>query len=272
MRLSRLSISLAMMSVLVLASPDARAECNCVAIAGDVAAAIQAEVAKADGLYARGDYSGALAIYAKAYGTSKDAALLYAQGMAQWQLGATAEAKAKLEAYLKAGGALAYKDRAEASLKGIGAGVAAGAGAVAGVGTGLGKGALGVTGAVGASAVGTVEGGAGVVGGVATDVKPKKIGKKAGIVLGVIAIAAIGAVGIHSIAAGVSTDVELDPKFDLGLGVAGVAVGISAIYVSGLTAATAAAPPMCASLPAGKPIVAPIAMPGGGGLAAALSF
>jgi hypothetical protein len=169
-------------------------------------------------------------------------------------------------AYLKAGGSLAYKDRAEAGIKGIGAGVST----LAAVGAGAG-GALGI-GAVGAVAHG-VEGGVGVVGGVATDVKPKKPGRTVGIVLGVVAIAAIGAVGIHSIAAGVSTDIELDPKFDLGLGVAGVAVGISAIYVAGITAATAAAPSCSvATLPKGKPIVAPYAMPGGGGVTAALSF
>ena len=265
--------ALLLTAALVFASTsDADAECNCVAVAGDVAAAIQAEVAKADGLYARGDFNGALAIYVKAYGTSKDAALLYAQGMAHWQLGASAEAKAKLEAYLKAGGNLAYRDRAEASIKGIGAGVAAGVGA----GVGVGRGAVGAVGGLGAdvggAAVGGVGAGVGAGVGVASDVKPKKPGKKVGIVLGVIAIAAIGAVGIHSIAAGVSADVELDPKFDLGLGVAGVAVGISAIYVAGITTAAASAPPVCASLPAGKPIVAPIAMPGGGGLAAAMTF
>jgi hypothetical protein len=252
-------------SILVFASADARAECNCVAIAGDVAASIQAEVAKADGLYARGDFNGALAIYVKAYASAKEPALLYAQGMAHWQLGAMDKAKASFDAYLKAGGNLAYRDRAEAGLRGISAGVSGAVGAVGGVG-----GALGV-GAVGAAAHG-VEGGVGMVGGVATDIKPKKPGKKVGIVLGVVAIAAIGAVGIHSIAAGVSSDIELDPKFDLGLGVAGVAVGISAIYVAGITTAAAAAPTCSVALPMGKPLIAPIAMPGGGGIAAAMAF
>jgi hypothetical protein len=189
--------------------------------------------------------------------------------MANWQLGATAQAKASFEAYLKAGGELAYKDRAEAGIKGIGAGVKT----IAGVGVGA-AGALGLGGAVGAVATG-VEGGVGVVGGVATDIKPKKPGRKVGIVLGVVAIAAIGAVGIHSIAAGISDDISLDPKFDLGLGISGVAVGISAIYVAGITTAAASVPAAScgvASLPAGKPIVAPYAMPGGGGLAAAMSF
>jgi hypothetical protein len=279
MKLAR--ISFALVAGLALSSPsDARAECNCVAIAADVAAAIQAEVAKADGLYARGDFDGALALYARAYGASREAALLYAQGMAHWQLGAMAQAKASFEAYLAAGGSLVYRDQVEASLHaigaGAGAGVVAGAGKVGRVGVGTLGGVGAVAGGVAGSAVGTVGGGVGMVGGVATDVKPKKIGRKAGIVLGVIAIAAIGAVGIHSIAAGISDDIELDPKFDLGVAIGGVAVGISAIYVSGLTATTgavgAAGVPMCATLPAKQPIVAPVAMPGGGGLAAAMTF
>jgi hypothetical protein len=272
-------------ALVLAASSNARAECQCVAVAGDVAAAVQAEVAKADGLYARGDYSGALALYAKAYATSKDAALLYAQGMASWQLGATDKAKASLQAYLAAGGTLVYKDRAQATLHGIGAGAVAGVGAAAGgvggaVAGGLGDagavgaagGALGGVGEIGAAARGSVAGGVGLAGGLASDVKPKKPGRKIGIVLGVVAIAAIGAVGIHSIAAGVSSDVELDPKFDVGLGVAGVAVGISAIYVAGITTAAAAAPTCTVGLPAGKPLVAPVALPGGGGVAAALAF
>lgn len=273
----------AVLVVNVALAADARAECRCVAVAGDVFASVQAEVMKADGLYARGDFSGALAIYAKAYGESKDAALLFAQGMAQWSLGMTAEAKASFQAYLKAGGNLAYRDRAEAGLVALG-GVGGVTAAVGGAAHGTGRlvGGLagdlrgGVEGGVGAGAgaVGTgVGAGVGVVGGVTGEVKAKtKIGHKAGVVLGVIAIAAIGAVGIHSIAAGVSDDISLDPKFDLGLGIAGVSVGISAIYVAGLTATTAAAPAMCASLPAKTPIVAPYATNGGGGVAAAMTF
>lgn len=265
--------------VLAMSVETARAECNCVSVAGDVSAAIQAEVAKADGLYARGDFAGAVALYAKAYGTSKDASLLYAQAMAKWQLGASAEAKTLFQQYLSAGGSLAYKDRAEASLAKVNAGVSAAAAVATGVGGGVAGGlrgagdvGAGVAGGVGAG----VDAGGDVVGGVRGRVEGKaKVGKKAGIILGVIAIAAIGAVGVHSIAAGLKDDVELDAKFDLGLGVAGVAVGISAIYVAGLTAATGAA---CApgvampTLPAKKPIVAPYAMPGGGGLAAAMTF
>src|SRR6188472_2174386 len=74
--LARLSL-IALLVVSFTLARDARAECNCVSVAGDVTAAVQAEVAKADGLYARGDFSAALEIYAKAYATSKDSALLY---------------------------------------------------------------------------------------------------------------------------------------------------------------------------------------------------
>lgn len=278
-----LSAGLVVAAALSFSTP-ARAECNCVSVAADVFATVQAEVMKADALYARGDFRGALAIYAKAYATSKDAVLLYAQGMAHWQLGAAAQAKASFEAYLKAGGTLAYKDRAEANLKKLGGGlVAGGAGAIGAVG-GLGAGAVGAVAHGGAdltgtgagvvgTGVGAVGAGVGAVGGVTTDIKPKKPGRTVGIVLGVVAIAAIGAVGIHSIAAGISDDIELDPKFDLGLGISGVAVGISAIYVAGITTAVAATPTCSvATLPKGKPIVAPYATANGGGITAALSF
>jgi tetratricopeptide (TPR) repeat protein len=249
------------------ADADADKRCNCLAVAGDVAAAVQAEVAKADGLYARGDYAAALALYAKAHAASpKDSALLYAQAMAKWQLGVSAEAKALLEKYLAAGGQLAYRERAEASISDINAKVTAPVGAAVGAGgTAIGM--------VGGVAHGAVDTGIGL-----TDKrpKPKKVARGAGIVLGVIAVAAITAVGVHAIAAGVKDDVELDAKFDLGLGVTGVAVGISAIYVGGLTTATGAAAGAgnlrCETLPAKRPIVAPMVTHGGGGLAAAMTF
>ncbi len=261
-------------------------QCRCLAIAADVPAAIAAEVAKADGLYARGDFSGALAIYARLHATVKDPALLYAQAMAKWQLGATADARALLQAYLAAGGALAYRARAEADLRDLGGGVAgAVGGAVGGVGGAIG-GVGGAVGGIGGAVVGT--GGAvggGVVGGVAGGVdaglgvagkvtaKPKKVAKGAAILLGVVAVAAVGAVAIHGIAAGLEEDIELDAKFDLGLGLTGVAVGATAFYLSGLTVAAGAAGALnCASLPARKPIVAPIAVRGGGGLATAIRF
>jgi hypothetical protein len=222
-------------------------------VAGDVAAGIAVEVAKADTLYAKGDFDGALAIYAKLHASAKESVLLYAQGMAYVQLGARDKAKAMFEAYLAAGGNLAYKDKVQAQM-GLVAGatgaVSKGVGAVGGLAGGAVGGLGGDVGATGKGAVDTGVGVAGtgvgvaggVAGGVGGELKGKtKIGRKAGIVLGVIAVAALGAVLIHSIAAGVKDDIELDPKFDLGLGLAGVSVGITAIYVGGLTAATGAA-------------------------------
>jgi hypothetical protein len=285
--LTRLSIASVFVSIVLAASAGtANAECNCVAIAGDVAAGIQAEIAKADGLYARGDFNGALAIYAKVYASAKEPVLLYAQAMAKWQLGASADAKALFQQYIAAGGSLAYKDRAELALGKIGAGVTAGAagalgatgGAVGAVSTGLRGGAETGLDAGAGAVTGTAGMGAGAVGAVGAEAKGKvKVGKTAGIVLGVIAIGALGVVGVHAIAAGLKDDIELDAKFDLGLGITGVAVGISAIYVAGLTAATGAAAgaactPGLATLPAKKPIVAPYATQNGGGIAAAMTF
>ncbi len=253
--------------VVAVLGTTARADtdCKCLAVAGDVSAAIQAEVAKADSLYVRGDYAAALAIYVKAHATApKDSALLYAQAMAKWQLGARADAKALFERYLAAAGTLAYRDRAEAGLSDISAGVSATVG-----------GAVGATGKVGGAVGGMVntgvDTGMGVTGRVTA--KPKKLGKGAAMVLGVVAIAAVGAVGIHMIAAGMKDDVELDAKFDLGLGATGVVVGVTAFYVGGITAAAGTAGSVkCASLPAGRPVVAPLVTNGGGGIAAAMSF
>jgi len=187
--------------------------------------------------------------------------------MCELQLGATDKARAQFDAYLKAGGNLVYKDRVEANLRDLGGAVGGTVGTVGGAVGGIGGGVAGdVTGTA-----------AGVTGEVRANVgKPEapKVGHKAAIVLGVIAVAAIGVVGIHSITAGVSTSAEFDPKFDIGLGAAGVAVGLTAFYVAGLGATAGAAGSMHCSttLPKGTPLVAPIAMPGGGGVAAALSF
>ena len=254
------------------AVPDAQAECRCLSIAGELTGAMQGEIAKADSLYAKGDYGAALAIYVKASGSAKTPELIYAQAMTQWQLGAKAEAKALFEKYLAASGTLAFRARAEANLDelkkdGVVGGVVGGTTSVVG----------GVTGNVAGEASGAV----GVVGDTAVDLrgrvegkaKPKKLAGGAVMVLGVVAVAAIATVGVHMIAAGVKDDIELDAKFDLGLGLTGVTVGITAIYLNGLTAATAATGSVrCAELPKGKPIVAPVAMHGGGGLAAAMRF
>ncbi len=107
------------------------------------------------------------------------------------------------------------------------------------------------------------------------DIKPPKVAKGAAIVLGIVAIGAVGAVGIHMIAAGIKDDISLDAKFDLGLGLSGVTVGITAIYLYGLTAgvgAVGAAGMRCDTLPKHRPMVAPIALPGGGGIATAMTF
>jgi hypothetical protein len=255
---------------------SAENECKCLAVAGDLTGAIQAEVAKADGLYARGDFEGALAIYARAHAQAKAPSLIYAQAMTNWRLGASAEARAMFEAYLKAGGTLAYRAQAEAGLRDVGGTVSGAVGTAVGAGGMLGDrigGAVGM-GDVTGDVTGTVGGVTGEVRGrLDAKAKPPKVAKGAAIVLGVVAVAAVGAVGIHSIAAGLKDDISLDAKFDLGLGLTGVSVGITAIYLYGLTAAVGTAGSVrCATLPAGKPIIAPIAMPGGGGLATAMTF
>jgi len=265
--------ALAFAALALAAAPEAAAECRCLSIAGELTGAVQGEIAKADGLYAKGDYAAALAIYVKASASAKTPELIYAQAMTQWQLGAKAEAKALFQKYLAASGNLAFRARAEANLDELEK-----AGAVV---AGVAGGTTAVVGGISGNVTGEAAGAAGFVGGTAVDLrgrvegkaKPPKLARGAAIVLGVVAVAAIATVGIHSIAAGVKDDIELDPKFDLGLGLTGVTVGITAIYLNGLTAATAATGSVrCAELPKGKPIVAPVAMHGGGGLAAAMRF
>ncbi|MBZ0234098.1 MAG: hypothetical protein K8M05_17340, partial [Deltaproteobacteria bacterium] len=91
-------------------------------------------------------------------------------------------------------------------------------------------------GSVGGATVGAVGGVTGMV----DTPRPPKVAKGAAIVLGIVAVGAIGAVGIHGIGAMSADDVEFDTKFGLGLGLSGVVVGGTAIYLWGLTAATAA--------------------------------
>lgn len=259
---------------LLLSSPLALAEddCKCLAVAGDVSGAIQIEVAKADGLYVRGDFEAAHSLYAKAYAQSKASVLLYAQGMTKLRLGASAEARVLFDSYLKAGGNLAYRAQAEVSLRDIGGKIGGG------VDGGLGL-TNRVTGEVGVDGVtrpvtGTVGGvSAEVTGRLDANAKPPKVAKGAAIVLGVVAFAAVGAVGIHAIAAGLKDDISLDAKFDLGLGLTGLTVGITAVYLYGLTAAAGTAGSLkCETRPRYRPMVAPIALPGGGGLATAMTF
>jgi len=282
---ARLS-AIAFVSVLVSSQvASAEDDCKCLAIAGDLSGALQVEVARADSLYMRGDFSGAFNIYARAYAEGRASALLFAQGLAKWRMGDNEDARRWFDAYLKVEGQIAYRARAEVYLRQLGGPLPTVGGAVGGVvGGGLGLtnkvgGTLGIDG-VTRPVTGTVGGVTGeVTGRLDGDIKPPKVAKGAAIVLGVVAIAAVGAVSIHMIAAGIKDDISLDAKFDAGLGLSGVTVGITAIYLYGLTAATgtvgAAGGLRCETPPAKnthRPIIAPIALPGGGGIATAMTF
>lgn len=256
-------------AILATALPAlAEGDGKCLAVAMVVPAAVQADVMKADNLYARGEFQAALDIYAKAHAQAKAPALLYAQAMARLRLGASAEAKAMFEAYLNSAGSLKYRDQVEGNVADLRAGVAGGVGAWTGtVGTGVG-GAVDAGGEV----TGTVRSGVDAGLGVTARAKPPKVAKGAAVVLGVVAVAAVGVVAAQSIRGGISDEIDLDfdPKFHPGLGLTGAAVGVTAIYLYGLTASTGSV--RCASLPDKTPIVAPVALPGGGGLTAAMRF
>lgn len=215
-------------AVLVIHAAPAAAECNCVAVAGYVDSSVQASVATADSLYAKGDYDAALELYAEAYGHSKDAALLYAQAWCQWQLGASVDAKALFRSFADAGGNLELQGKADAAVGAIESGVT----------SAVGWGKRG-----GGEVVGTVEG---TVGGATR--KPKKVAKGAAIVLGVVAVVAVGAVLVKGIRAGISDDISFsrfDKGFSIGAGVSGLVMGASAVYLWGLTATAGAAGSAC---------------------------
>lgn len=249
--------------VLSLQAAPAAAECNCLAVAGEASASVRDGVARADSLYARGDYDAALELYAKAHADSGDAVLLYAQGMAHWQLGASDEARARFAAFVAAGGDAELRARAEAAVGAIDSGVTKA--------VDLGVGGVG---AFGGAAVGA---GGEVVGGVrATARKPKKVAKGAAVILGAVAVAAVVVVGYNSLHARKYESVDFDTTSNLSLGVAGVAVGGTAVYLWGLTAAAGATSGTCVTeaspVKMPKRIVTPFAARGGGGLAAALTF
>jgi len=236
MRTVFVSIVVVLTTVAVQVSP-ARGECNCVSVASSLEASVdakvRAEVMRADGLYARGDFAGALALYAKAHAATGAGVLLYAQAMSEWQLGRP-EARAHFAGFV-AGGAggeidAAFRARSEAALSAIDSGVTR---ALGGIGAGA-------TAAVADTAdLGGVLGGE--VRGQVDRPKPKKIAKGAAIVLGVVAVAAVTAVAVHGIVAARADDVDFDTKFGVGLGLSGAIAGGSAIYLWGLTAATGAA-------------------------------
>jgi hypothetical protein len=225
------------LTTIALHTSPAMADCNCVAVAGALEAkvdgAIRAQVALADSLYARGDYSGALAIYARAQADTGAAVLLYAEGMTEWQLGKAEDARAHLAAYIEAGGNVdaELRARAQGAVEAIDSGVTT---AVRDLGAGVG-------GAVG----GVVGVGGGVAGGVAGEVrgtaaKPKKVAKGAAIVLGLVAVVAVVAISAEGIAAR-KPEVDFNKKYGVGLGIGAAVAGGSAIYLWGLTAATGAA-------------------------------
>lgn len=245
-----MKLAAALVALALTAPRIARADCRCVSIAGDVGAAVQADAIRADSLYAKGDFAGALALYGKGFAQTKDAAFLYAEAMCQWQLGRMDDAKALLEQYLGAGGELAFRAKAEGALGDVRAGVTATVGNAA-------------------DAAGFV-GGSALAGGaeLRAETHPPKIAHGAAVVVGVVAIAAVAIVGVQSIRAGLSDDVDLDPKMDLSLGASAVVLGGTALYLSTLTATAGSVSGAGGNLHC----VAPVAYPGGGGVAALVSF
>jgi hypothetical protein len=253
----------------------AEADCNCVSIASDVGAAMQGLAIKADNLYARGEYAAALRLYADGFAVAGESVFLYAQAQCQWHLGNAAEAEVLFERYLSASGTLKYKARAEAAMRDIGAGVTTALGATVRLGGDV---AGGITGRLGGAVQGVtgvgVGTGAALGVGLQKKVKPPKIAKGAAILLGVVAVGAVGALSVQGIQAGFSDDVDFDKRFGLGMGLTGAVVGGTALYLWGLTAVApvAAGALPCAQVGKAKGVIAPIAYRDGGGISAAFSF
>jgi hypothetical protein len=269
-----------LIGILVLATtmvyaPRAEADCDCVSIAADVVASVQGLAIKADNLYARGDYAAALELYIQGFTASRDAVFLYAQAQCQWHLGNAVDAEALFRQYLSMEGSLKYKARAEAAVRDIGAGVTTALGATARLGVDA---VGGITGKLG----GTVEGatgvgvgaGAALGGGIRKAAKPPKVAKGAAILLGVVAVAAVGALSVQGIHAGFSDEVDFDKRFGLSMGITGAVVGGTALYLWGLTAVAPAASGAlpCAQNGKTRGIIAPVAYQDGGGITAAFSF
>jgi hypothetical protein len=247
------------------AASSARAECDCIAIAAEVEPAAQAIAMQADNLYARGEVRAALEAYVRGYEASKDASFLYAQARCHARLGDPTRARALLKQYLAASGQLRYKADAEAVLTGataIGGAVGVTAAGAAAGGVGAAAGGVGAAASVGGD----------VAGSLTARAEPPRVAKGAAMLLGVVAVAAVGAVAVQSISAGVSEDVEFDTKFNLSLGLTGAVVGGTAFYLYGLRAASSVT--CAADLPRREPtrIVAPMALPGGAGVTALARF
>jgi hypothetical protein len=91
-----------------------------VSVKAKASAKAKGDAGKGDKAFAAGQYHGAIKAYAAAYAKTQDAVLLYAQGMAQYYAGMTADAVTTLKAYLAAGGSLHFKASAEATLRASG--------------------------------------------------------------------------------------------------------------------------------------------------------
>ncbi len=91
-----------------------------VAVSAKVDAAARADAKLGDKAMAAGKFHDAAAAYAAAAAKSSASALGYAQGMAQFYAGATADAATTLKAYLAAAGTLEFKASAEATVRASG--------------------------------------------------------------------------------------------------------------------------------------------------------
>ncbi len=91
-----------------------------VSVKGKVSAKAKGNAGKGDKAMKSGQYVTAAKAYAAAYAKASDAALLYAQGMAQFYAGMTADAATTLKSYLAAGGTLEFQAQAEATLRATG--------------------------------------------------------------------------------------------------------------------------------------------------------
>jgi hypothetical protein len=92
-----------------------------VAVKAKVSAKAKATTGKADKAFKAGQYVTAAKLYAEAHAKASDAALLYAQAIAQYYAGMTADAAANLQAYLASGGTLEFEASAKATLRATGA-------------------------------------------------------------------------------------------------------------------------------------------------------
>lgn len=267
--------SLAFVVSLALSSGPASADCRCVSIAADVPGTGRDIAIRADNLFAAGDLEAAAALYAEGFARTRAGVFLYAQAQCRAALGQAAEARALFQAYVDAGRALKYGARARSALASLGGRIEDGAsqagglvGGLAGAGAGVAGVAVGTAGA-GAGAV--ADGGVDLGGTLTKNAEPPRVARGAAILLGVVAVAAIGAVGVQGIAAGIKDDIDFDKKFGLGMGLSGAVVGGTAIYLYGLTAATGAAAGAGCLTDSGT-VITPVAHRGGVGAALATRF